>query len=875
MAEGPRKEEPTPALAETLPGRRDPIAFDATQPLPRLATVDKLAPGARLGERYTIVRLLGAGGMGEVYLARDEVLGKEVALKLVRPELAAVAGGALRAEVLLAQKVTHENVCRIYDLEEVDGRYLVKMEYVDGATLAERLTDGPLEVATALEYARGIAAGLAAAHAQGIVHRDLKPHNVLIERAGGRVVLMDFGLARAVRAPRDSDDGGSSGTPEYMAPEQARGGAVDARADLYSLGALLYHCLVGKVPFPEARERFTSGREIARDAPDPRAARPDLPPWLGRLIRRLLERDPARRPSSAREVAAALAGPSRRWMAVAAIAAALVAALAGAVAALHAHRARAWQPHLVELPAWDENADMPSFSPDGRRIAYLSDRDGAWRIYVEPIAPPGASRPITPAELDGAALDPDLPRWSRDGKSILFVGGRDTAWRVPVEGGAPVKVVEHVAQADECGEGRLALVRLSSESGPRLVVRGPGDAERELLRLPASEAIDYLRCDARGAQIVLTRAQADSHKVQRSGEIVLVTLDGPRDKMVRSLTRAADEARYPPYPTFAPDGKSIIYAASRGGPTNLWEIAVAGGAPVQLTSGAGPDLAPSVSPDGKLLVFDSDDTAVPVFAVRDGARRRIAPTLDDVATLAAAPDGSELVASVRGSGGREIAAVPLGDGDRRKIADGDTPALTPDGDTVAWSVADGGATRLYAAPRTGGAPREIATVPGRVLDLRAAADGTLHLSRTGDQGLEAWRVPLAGGAPEREAPAPFALVVPAPRGGWRVAVAASAGTVRTGVVVPPGRPLALDPSLRTVELRLVAWDASGASFVYWDGAALHRFTVGTGEDRPLGAEKDLEGLAVSPDGATLYVSSAVGHVRRHLVDNFADRPRPR
>src|SRR5262249_31872845 len=303
----------------------------------------RLVPGARLrGERYRIERLIGKGGMGTVYLARDRVLGKEVALKLVDERAGSLE--RLRDEVLLAQEVSHKNVCRTYDLEEIEGRWLVKIEYVDGQTLAEKVkTAGPLPVAEAQAIAGQVALGLAAAHERGVVHRDLKPQNILIERGTERVVLMDFGLARLAELA-GQPAAGVAGTPEFMAPEQARGEEVDGRADLYALGCVLHYMLTGQVVFPARTAAAAARAHIEQSPPE---LPPPAPPLLRRLVARLLEKDPARRPQRADEVAAALAPPRRRvvvWLGALA-----TAILVAAVAALVLRPVRPWQARVVAL----------------------------------------------------------------------------------------------------------------------------------------------------------------------------------------------------------------------------------------------------------------------------------------------------------------------------------------------------------------------------------------------------------------------------------------------------------------------------------------------------------------------------------------------
>jgi serine/threonine-protein kinase len=220
-----------------------------------VATLARPAPGRILGERYQVREVLGRGGMGEVFRAFDLKLRVEVALKAVRVDRGESdrAREMLRSEVRSAREVVSPNVCRIFDLVVEDGQELVSMEYIDGVTLGETLkTRGPLALPEAREIASQFLAGLEAIHQAGLVHRDFKPENVMLTRAG-RVVVMDFGLAKVLT---ESGTGTISGTPAYMAPEQTRGEAVDARADVYAAGIVLAEMLsVGGSGHFEARQR--------------------------------------------------------------------------------------------------------------------------------------------------------------------------------------------------------------------------------------------------------------------------------------------------------------------------------------------------------------------------------------------------------------------------------------------------------------------------------------------------------------------------------------------------------------------------------------------------------------------------------------------
>jgi serine/threonine-protein kinase len=276
----------------------------------RFTTTDesRFIPGALLAGRYRIVALLGKGGMGEVYRADDLTLGQQVALKFLPPAMARNEDALRRFhnEVRIARKVSHPNVCRVYDLGEVDGHMFLSMEYVDGEDLGSLLRRiGRLPTDKALEIARKLCAGLAAAHDQGVLHRDLKPANIMLD-SRGQVLLTDFGLAGL--ADQITGVEVRSGTPAYMAPEQLAGKEVTIQSDLYSLGLVIYELFSGKRPFEgDSLADLTRARN-EKTPVSLTSLVSDLDPTVERVILRCLAPEPSRRPKSALAVSAALPG---------------------------------------------------------------------------------------------------------------------------------------------------------------------------------------------------------------------------------------------------------------------------------------------------------------------------------------------------------------------------------------------------------------------------------------------------------------------------------------------------------------------------------------------------------------------------------------
>jgi predicted Ser/Thr protein kinase len=302
-----------PALAETVVSTSLVAAGSGVSgPLSRITSVSedegRFVPGTLLGGRYRILTLLGRGGMGEVYRAMDLTLGQSVALKFL-PEEAASNQRLLErfhGEVRVARMVSHPNVCRVYDIGQIEGMPFISMEYVDGEDLASLLTRiGRLPADKAVEAARRLCSGLAAAHDRGVIHRDLKPQNIMMNKRG-EVVIMDFGLA-AIASELTGQEA-RYGTPAYMSPEQLRGAAVTAKSDIYALGLVLYELFTGKRPFEATSVQQMIDMQEAAQFMSMTSTHADIDPAVEKVIRRCLDPDPARRPASPLSVLAALPG---------------------------------------------------------------------------------------------------------------------------------------------------------------------------------------------------------------------------------------------------------------------------------------------------------------------------------------------------------------------------------------------------------------------------------------------------------------------------------------------------------------------------------------------------------------------------------------
>ncbi|MEA2415344.1 MAG: eukaryotic-like serine/threonine-protein kinase [Thermoanaerobaculia bacterium] len=385
-----RSDDPTLQAPDTAPHPRLPYA--------------QFAPGTSVAGRYRIVSLLGSGGMGEVYRADDMKLGQQVALKFLPAALAHDLAQLelLHEEVRLGRQVAHPNVCRVYDIGEFDGAHFVAMEYVDGEDLGRLLRRiGRLAHDKAVEIARGLAAGLAAAHAKGILHRDLKPANIMID-GRGEPRITDFGLAMTSEESAESSI--VAGTPSYMAPEQLEGKPASVQSDLYALGLVLYEIFTGR----RARSGRTVPdlrREHTTEITTPSSVVRDIDPAVERIILRCLETDPANRPHSARQVFEALPGgdPLAAALAAGETPSPRLVAAAGIEGTLRPAIAWAWVGGIIVLLA------IVTFIAAEWRITGRIPLDKSPEVLEQNAIDAGKALGIEPARYRVAGFEPQLP----------------------------------------------------------------------------------------------------------------------------------------------------------------------------------------------------------------------------------------------------------------------------------------------------------------------------------------------------------------------------------------------------------------------------------------------------------------------------------
>jgi serine/threonine protein kinase/Tol biopolymer transport system component len=721
--------------------------------------------------------LLGAGGMGEVYRARDTKLGRDVALKFLSESLASdpirLARFEREAQTLAA--LNHPNIAQVYGFH--DG--VLVLEFLEGETLSARVATGPLSMRKAIDYGTQIARGLAAAHDRGIIHRDLKPDNVFILR-DGHVKIIDFGLARETVssdpgvtgsmtiARFKTEPGMVMGTVGYMAPEQVRGEALDARADLFAFGAVLYEMVTGQRAFRRETTAETMTAILREDPQEPTLLRQDVSPALDRIIRHCLEKNPIERFQTARDVAFALeslSGSSSGASQATAMASAtvtrgswrersmwlsLVALLAAAVGWLSvgrkpqqavapsppAYRAVLPLPEGVSLSPTTVPPLLLALSQDARRVAFVGTRDGRTISLWVLSTSTGEARELPGTERANG------PIWLADNKSVAF-GIPGTMKRIDVDGGVPIAIGQNV------------IVGSSNASGDLLGTTGPPDWMIRLVSTRDGKTTDLIKPTTEGERLDVPSFLPDgNHFLFYSWKFDvpsfhLSSLDAPQTSSQLSLPGGTNIQYANGAVVFATTDRIVAqpFDLQRMQPTGE-SVTIAEHVGFAQNAGA----AFALSENGTLVYApqESGGKSRLTWMDRDG---RVVSTVSDEAdysNLELSRDGRRLAVSVTdpSKNTRDIYVVDLERGVRQRLtfdpSDERSAVWSPDGKQIIYSSKK---LDLYRRPsdfsgneeplltdRAGKDPREVSSDGQRLL-----------FRRTGDAtGNDIWIMPLTG-----------------------------------------------------------------------------------------------------------------------------------
>ena len=705
-----------------------------------------------LADRYRIERELGAGGMATVYLAHDLKHDRNVAIKVLRPELAAVIGAErFLSEIKTTANLQHPHILSLFDSGTVDGTVFYVMPFVDGESLRDRLTrEKQLPVRDALGIAREIADALQYAHAHGVIHRDIKPENILLQ--GGHALVADFGIALAaskVGGNRMTETGMSLGTPQYMSPEQAMGEReLDARTDVYALGCVTFEMLAGEPPFTGPTAQSIVAKVITAAAPPLRDKRDTVPEHVSDAIHTALQKTPADRFGSAAEFAAALETPgatarrptpagvprSSTRLRAAMVGATVLLALASFLLGGKLLGGRGAPPLVFGRAAhvtWEPGLEItPALSPDGRSVAYAAGPLVAMQVMVKPV---GEGRAIL---LTGDTTSSETdPQWSADGSRLLYLahGGVSSA---PAAGGSerpeiPGDTASPVMSAVWSSDNRIAFTRADS-----LFVREKDGTVHAIAPIPQatrcawSPNAHFVACAAGDPYYA---AAGTLFGNQSPSWIVVARVSDGR------LTTVTDTLSLNHSPAWSADGRWLYFVSNRDGPNDIYGVPLKSngeidGAVQRLSTGLGAHTI-SVSNVGNRVAYSRYSArttlwSIPVPAnppVTTTAATRITNANETIEAMSVSADGKWLYYDSNLSGNVDIFRVPAGGGEPEQLttdpADDFAPDPSPDGREIAFHSWRGGSRDIYVMRLDGGGVQRVTDSPRQEALARWTPDG--------------------------------------------------------------------------------------------------------------------------------------------------------
>jgi hypothetical protein len=790
-----------------------------------------LAAGTRLGP-YEILGSIGAGGMGEVFRARDTRLEREVALKVLPTSVSGDADRLLRfeQEARATAALNHPNILVVYDIGADAGVSYVVSELLDGQTLRQVLEGGPLPSRKATEYAVQIANGLAAAHERGVVHRDLKPENVIVTK-DGRAKILDFGLAKLV-APTSpgasqatalrTDPGTVLGTAGYMSPEQLRGEDVDSRSDIFSLGAMLYEMYSGRRAFTGRSPVETMSAILKEDPQELGSSVKGLSPAIERVVRRCLEKNRLERFQSARDVTFALdavsnvtsaehaplpaaapaAGRRIGWSAAIALGIVVAAVAAGATYAVVRRLTPApVQPTIKQLTFRSGTVRGARFAPDGKNVIYGAAWEGRpIELYaVREQSPESSSVSLPPADLLAISSTGELAIGLKAGSNGPFVVAGTLA-RAPMAGGGARELLEDVVSADWSPDGsQLAIVRAFNNPQTMRVEYPIGTV---LYSAPFWISDVRISPDAKQLAFVTHAIGGDE------GDVEVIDL-GSKERRTLSKGWISIQGL-----AWAPGGRDVWFTATRaGGMRALWAVSLTGQerlvyrAPQRM-------LLQDVTPAGRVLMAGQTMRSETQFgSLKEKVERKLA-WFDWATQVSLSADARLMAFTESGEGAGEKYGVyvrPTDGSPAIRVGDGSGRAISPDGKWVAAQFVDG-RTGIQILPTGAGEARTLPVEPiERVIGARWFPDSRRltvigaeknHKPRT-------YELAVAGGAPKPITPEGVTGLAVSPDGRWLAGFNADGAP---GLLPIDGGPIKLIPGAARTD-SFSGWLADSRAFL--------------------------------------------------------------
>ena len=740
---------------------------------------------------YQINAKLGAGGMGDVYKARDTRLDREVALKILPEQMASDPERRVRfeREAKAVAALKHPNIVTIHAVEEADGHHFIAMELVSGDTLSDRLASGPLSLERFFDIAVPLTDAITSAHHKGITHRDLKPANIMFEE-NGQLKVLDFGLAKLAEEPVGADamtvgpdsatkEGQILGTVAYMSPEQAEGKPVDARTDVFAMGVIFFQMITGDLPFKGDTNMSTLAAILREEPPSVTDIQKSVPRYMGRIIKRCLSKDPDRRYQSAHELrndllelkdemasgeisagegpvstAAVKGGASNKlWMGLAG-AAVLAAVVFGAMQFLGKGEKAAVAPptpsmEMVRLTSTGKSLDA-AISPNGRYVAHIIMDEGERSLWVTQVS--------TSSSVEIVKSTEDVlwdPAFSPDGDFIYFCRSkRRTAvtelYKIPVLGGQPRKIIEDINTTVSFSPdgSRFAFVRSSPATGQTQLVTAKAEGSDEQVLAVKDIPLNFV----------------ENPSWSPDGRVLVVSVisigDGVNSWLAEFDAETGEEKRLTSGSWFQigevawmPDGKALVATVNENPMTSqIYEFSYPSGNARRITSDVNVYEGLGVTADGSTIAAGMDESYFNIWILNadgSGQPKRVTQGASRSDGVGVWTTDNQLLFGSDGDGSAQIWRVNVDGSNMTKLTSGDLnvdPSVAPGGKEVAFiSTRGDGKIHLWKMDLDGGNPVQL-TFGTFEVNPRVSPDGQ-WLAFMGGVGQSLFRMPMEGGEP--------------------------------------------------------------------------------------------------------------------------------